>query len=651
MSKTFCQREKLTFFNFFTPSFPFIEAPSNYQHGHLTVLSQAQDPCPHKPQWRTEDGYKLTKPTLWRRFISSDELVGINFNTTTKRGMIDLDFPTSKYHAAINPEAYQDVLDLLEEIGITRTVPIKSSHSGGLNIYFAFPEAVNTFALSCLLHLAFESAGFEIKPGQLEIFPNCKYFGSSYKSHCVPFQEGRGSLLLGDDLEPISARLEDFLTRLEWSAQGQDMKQVKTEAKIARKIITTRRQIKYNSNTKARSKLITWQKDWSAIIGEGWLDTGESNYLLGIIAAYGVVFLGLEGIELIDYIVAKAKAAPGYRQYCNHQHEIRKRASEWARTAQRRYWKLGTERKNQRITFKEMVDIAGTPPSNPTNDKRAAQAQGRIQIGWEHIEKYALKIPQKLGEYRAYLIELIEKLTGKRISNNTLTKYPTLWHPKHNVEVREYFSRQKDLTDLPSPIKEDREKVEQPEPDNQTNQTEPEINMAIAWGWGVQAPETSSGDSPSQAACEAACLAINIYPLENSQTIDISSFDHTNNLKTPPKNSQTIDISSFDHTPSYMKVFDSQPEILVNNSPSSFDWHQSNNLSQNQKKNKNSKNSQNSNSNPAERYYQELLERHDQTWGSFAQEKSNPEYQTSLKQTFAQIREILTQRNRKPRET
>ncbi len=643
MSKTFCQREKLTFFNFFPPSFPFIEAPSNYQNGHLTVLSQAQDPCPHKPQWRTEDGYKLTKPTLWRRFTSSDELVGINFNTTTKRGMIDLDFPTSKYHAAINPEAYQDVLDLLEEIGITRTVPIKSSHSGGLNIYFAFPEAVNTFALSCLLHLAFESAGFEIKPGQLEIFPNCKYFGSSYKSHCVPFQEGRGSLLLGDDLEPISDRLEDFLTRLEWSAQGQDMKQVKTEAKIARKIITTRRQIKYKSNTKAMEKLITWQKDWEAIIGEGWLDTGESNYLLGIIAAYGVVFLGLEGIELIDYIVAQAKAAPGYRQYCNHQHEIRKRASEWARSAVRRYWQLGTERKNQRITFKEMVDIAGVPPSNPTNDKRAAQAQGRIQIAIEHIKKYALKIPQKLSEYRIYLIKLIAKLTGKTVSTKTLTKYPTLWHPKHNPQVKEYFDNQKDLTDLESPIKEDRENIEQPEPNNQTNQTEPEIALS---------------------------------PLENSQTIDISSFDHTKSPEFSQENSETIDIPSFDHTPSYMKVRGSQTEVSADYLPNTSNQHQGNNPSPNPKKNKNlekpelaerhhqeskeskseepkkiepelskSKSILNIDSNISTangstsdaslahgnkqdlsvEYYQDLLIRHDETWGSFAQEKSNPE--------------------------
>ena len=121
MSSIFEQRDKLTFFNYFPPSFPFIEADSNYQS---------------KPQWRTEEDYKLTKPTLWRRFTSPDELVGINFNATTKRGMVDLDFPTSKYHYAVNSEAYQKVLDVLEDIGITRIVPIRSSHSGGLNIYF-----------------------------------------------------------------------------------------------------------------------------------------------------------------------------------------------------------------------------------------------------------------------------------------------------------------------------------------------------------------------------------------------------------------------------------------------------------------------------------------------------------------------------------
>lgn len=672
MSSTCSQRDKLTFFNYFPPSFPFIEADSNYQN---------------KPQWRTEEDYQLTKPTLWRRFTSPDELVGINFNATTKRGMVDLDFPTSKYHYAVNSEAYQKVLDVLEDIGITRTVPIRSSHSGGLNVYFAFDEAINTFALSCLLQIAFESAGFEIKPGQLEIFPNCKYYGSSYKSHCVPFQEGRGSLLLGDDSEPISDRLEDFLARMEWSAKGQDTKQVKAEAKIARQIITVRRQIKYKSSSKAMEKLIVWQKDWEAIIGEGWLDTGESNYLLGIIAAYAVVFLGLEGVELIDHIVAIASSAPGYRQYCNHKHEIRKRATEWARSAQRRYWQLGTERKEQRITFKEMVDTAGVPPSNPTNDKRAAEAQGRIQIGIEHIKKYALKIPQKLSEYRIYLIELIAKLTGKTVSTKTLTKYQALWHPKHNEEVKEYFDRQNDLTALESPINDDRENIEQPEPDCSTNQTEPEIDF---------------------------------NPLENNKTIDISGFDHTESAQSPTENSETTDIPSFDHTPSYMKVQGSQTEVLADYLLNTFNQHQGNNPSPNPKKNKNLEkpelaqrhhqesqerhaqtatsadhlfnNSQESKSEEPKKtelelskskstfnidsnistangstddanlahgnkqdlsveYYQDLLIRHDETWGSFAEEKSNPEYQKSAKRSFAQIRKILNQKNQKPKET
>ena len=654
MAKIFEQRDKLTFFNYFSPSFPFIEADSNYQNGHLTVLSQAQDPCPRKPQWLTEDGYKLTKPTLWRRFTSPDELVGINFNTTTTRGMVDLDFPTSKYHYAVNSEAYQKVLDVLEDIGITRTVPIRSSHSGGLNIYFAFPKAINTFALSCLLQIAFESAGFEIKPGQLEIFPNCKYYGSSYKSHCVPFQDGRGSLLLGDDLEPISDRLEDFLARMEWSAKGQDTKQVKAEAKIARQIITVRRQIKYKSSSKAMEKLIVWQKDWEAIIGEGWLDTGESNYLLGIIAAYAVVFKGLEGTELIDHIVATASSAPGYRQYCNHKHEIRKRATEWARSAQRRYWQLGTERKEQRITFKEMVDTAGQPPGNATNDKRASEAQDRIQIGWNYIKKYALRIPSKLGEYRDYLIELIAKLTGKTVSNNTLTKYPALWHPKHNEEIKKYFDNQKDLTDLESSIKEDRENIEQPEPDCSTNQTEPEVNIST---------------------------------LENPQATDIPSFDHTKSAQKLTENSETTDIPSFDHTPSYMKVRGSQIEVSVNYLSNTFNQHEGNNPTPNPKKNKNLEKSEEpkktelelskseltfnidpnisiangstDDANPAHgnkqdlsvEYYQNLLIRHNETWGSFASEKSNPEYQKSAKRSFAQIRKILNQKNQKPKET
>jgi hypothetical protein len=90
-----------------------------------------------------------------------------------------------------------------------------------------------------------------------------------------------------------------------------------------------------------------WLNDLRTEIEEGWTGYGQTNHLLKTIACYGVVFEGLSGDALIEFVQTTAVNAPGYGQWCRHQQEIRFKAMVWARSASGYYWRLGTQGNRQ----------------------------------------------------------------------------------------------------------------------------------------------------------------------------------------------------------------------------------------------------------------------------------------------------------------
>ncbi len=196
--------------------------PANYSETALTEIKEGlltyfnhlwrfieaentEDLRIEKPKWVTEKRFPLEIPTLLRRFLDLNLLVGIRFNTNKESRvrylMIDID-RQSKNHPLNNEENFRRLLHALEDAGLPGYVLVQSSHSRGLHLYFPLSKAIPTFAASCFLKKTVENAGFKIEDGQLEIFPNCKYFNQkkiiNYKAHRLPLQPESGSLLLGD---------------------------------------------------------------------------------------------------------------------------------------------------------------------------------------------------------------------------------------------------------------------------------------------------------------------------------------------------------------------------------------------------------------------------------------------------------------------
>jgi len=362
-----------------------------------------------KPKWKTETRYPMKSRVLYHRWADPTEILGVRFDHTTEYGLLDIDV-ASPYHPNQNPKAIAELRIALETIGITRTFLVRSSWSDGLHLYFPLDGAVNTFNLAVAVKFCLQTQGFEVKEGHLEIFPNDKSYGVVtkilYKGHRLPLQPETGSWLLDDDLQGISNQLSDLFRIWDIASIGQDMVELNSALLIARQ----------NRLTKPRRRLNNieaWRQDLEITIAEGWTDAHQTNHLLKQIGCYGVVFKELSGDALSKYIRETATAAPGYTQWCGHQHQIELRSRSWAKAVEKYYWPLGTHAKPR-------------PADNvvPFNQRRSLTAQEEIKAAIALLEE-----GDRLPEAITARAQAISELAGTSLG--TLYRHKGLWHPEH----------------------------------------------------------------------------------------------------------------------------------------------------------------------------------------------------------------------------
>ena len=372
-------------------------------------MADLPDDATAKPQWQTQTKYPLRPRVLWSLWQDANTLVGVRFGHTTAYALIDLD-AGGLYCSA---EGVADIRAALETIGITRTLLLRSSWSGGLHLYLPLPEAVPTFDLAVSLKECLKAQGIPLKAGQVEIFPNVKAFGVSifveYNAHRLPLQPGSGSCQLDDALNPVPSSLTRFLWQWEQSAPQQDLEALRQALKIGRD--------NHRKRPKRKTRPVeSWRQDLETEMAEGWSGHGQTNALLKTIACYGRVFEGLGGEALAEYVQRIALSRPGYAQYCGHQADIQRRSQTWARAAEHYYWPLGTEPTRDTRSL----------PDNATsvNQQRADEAQSRIQRAIAHLSQL-----KQLPEQITARANAIAQAAG--VSLRTLYKYLTLWHPAH----------------------------------------------------------------------------------------------------------------------------------------------------------------------------------------------------------------------------
>ncbi len=377
----------------------------------------AEHPEPKKrPEWKTESTHLLTD----RMIQKGEYLYGVRFGATTQYLLTDVD-ARSAYHPNKDPLAIARLIEALEPLGLVECIIVRSSDSGGLHLYFPFEEAVLSWAIALVAKSLLEGKGFKLRGGQLEIFPNPKPATESpinYNGHRLPLQQG--SYLLNKDWEPIFSSHHAFVQQWEFAARRNQVSPSEVE-RLAKSV--QRKSYGKRIRTRGRKYLTDLNND----IEPGWTSSGQTQFLLGKIANrervfYHALFGGepLEGQALADQIAEVAQSLPGYLDFCGHQHEIHKKAAEWARAAEVRYYPYPSTSK--KLMQQPLEEHSGD--SKPSwNEQQSQAAKDRIRRAVaDQLEKGTLPA-QKSARQRV--------LRTYGVGNVTLIKYRDLWDPEH----------------------------------------------------------------------------------------------------------------------------------------------------------------------------------------------------------------------------
>lgn len=580
-----------------------------------------------KPNWRTETSFSLNNKTLLRRFIDPDSLVGVRFDTNkgsiVNYCLVDLDI-FGRVHPAEYPEAFQKLLDLFEESGLVSPVFVQSSYSKGLHIYFALSEAVNTFNLACLIKRVVERAEIKIEDGHLELFPNCKFYNknkvTNYKAHRLPLQPNSGSLLLNDELEPESDNFNDFIAYMDFSARKNIV-----DEEFHEKLLLARESIEKERfgffNVRNKSKVAEWKADLEFSIKQGWDGAGQTNKLLRIIATYGVVFLGLEGDKLYQYVLATVLNAHGYTEYCNHKDNIERRCRERAKNAEKYYWKLGSTPKRE-IAWKDAFNETRSGVVNGNENTKLNTIQ-RLKAVLEEIKKELEFVPATKTAFLKFLSKKSSLIFKVGFSFSTLKQsaYEALWLPVLTLVMETSIAVAPAEAIAPEP------KIEIPVEEiavvKTVIETQPEASEIVI-------PQTEK-EEPSP--------ALDVEP-KNTQNPVIPG-NYTPLTKTAKSESLEPLQGEKLHTLSYMKVFEADSKKPKNLSGDLGQLERSPKTISSQSKSKPKLKSKNLQTSPsAEEYYQRLQQRHSEI-KQLESERKTPEYQQTARIAFERVRAIL----------
>jgi hypothetical protein len=374
------------------------------------------------PNWRTERRYPLADRTIEQ----GEQLHGVRFGKTTAYVMIDIDWG-SAYHPHRHADKICRIRQAMESIGLVESLVCTSSDSGGLHLYFPLDVAQKSYAIGIAVTALMERQGLKVKPGQLEVFPNARPYSRSgfpplFNGHRLPMQNG--SLLLNQNLDPLLWSNQDtFAQHWQRARQRNQVDQVAIQ-----RLVKTRRQ-KFAITTSAEKFL----NDLNAEIQEGWTDNGQTNRILGRIAmrsyVFGEVLYAVEpliGDALVEDVIKIAKQLPGYEEYCNHRHDLEKRAKEWSRSIEQgaHYFPYG--RKELKIIGLE------TPIKENNRDlwnrKRSDDARQRIQDAVTDL----LNKEKLASQTTARFNQLIEYGVG----GSTLYRHKDLWDPK-SIQIKD----------------------------------------------------------------------------------------------------------------------------------------------------------------------------------------------------------------------
>ncbi|MBD3884917.1 hypothetical protein IFO70_24595 [Phormidium tenue FACHB-886] len=395
-------------------------------------------------EWKTESRHPLSD----RLIQQGAYLYGVRFGAETNYCLLDID-TASLYHPKQDPLAISRIAAALEPLGLVSYTACTSSYSGGLHLYFPFPQTQSSWQLAIALACLLEIAGFKLQPGQLEIFPNPKPYVtdgtlSLFNAHRLPLQIG--SYVLNEAFQPIWSDSHTFVSQWQLAQQRNDI-----DSKTLKQILKQSRRKHFGISGKAEKFI----NDLNAEIELGWTGSGQTNRLLGRITMrtyiFHHIFSGgepLKGEALVDEIVETARSLPGYEEWCRHQHEIEHRAEEWARCIENsHYFHFGDQHKKPKLEVQDPELTAAIDQSPSWNQRRSAATRDRIRRAIANL--------LETNSLPAKPTARFQTLLKYGIGGASLYRHRDLWHPSYfgvdpdqnignilerSVEVHAYFN-------------------------------------------------------------------------------------------------------------------------------------------------------------------------------------------------------------------
>ena len=407
---------------------------SLFPHRYDYIWAEHPDPN-QKAEWQTESRYPLSDRLIQR----GSNLYGVRFGAETSYCLLDID-RGSLYHPQQDPLAIARLVAALEPLGLVASVTCTSSHSNGLHLYFPFQQVQSSWKLAIAISTLLENAGFKLKPGHLEVFPDPKPYSVSgqlslFNAHRLPLQ--MGSYLVNKEFQPIWSAQQTFIQQWQFAQTRNDV-----ERSVLHRLLKQAKRHRYAVSTRAEKFI----NDLNAEIEFGWTDYGQTNYLLGRIAMREYIFRHvlaggqpLEGPLLVTAIVDVARSLPGYAEYCRHQHEIQHRSQEWARCIENSHYfhygdaagkfRAKTEAASHDVARKaSSVELQAAIERAPTwNQQQTEGARNRIRHAIANLLEQEILPTNATARFRA--------LVSYGIGGGTLYHHRDLWHPTHLVPI------------------------------------------------------------------------------------------------------------------------------------------------------------------------------------------------------------------------
>lgn len=385
---------------------------------HWGAIAAEMPEVGEKPDWRTVK-YKLQASDLDRLFASEQDLVGVRFAKHTKYLLIDIDI-RSLCHPAVNKTEWDRLLKALEDVGLTDRIIIRSSHSGGIHIYFWFSEAIETFKIAQLLWSVCHKDGFALRAGNIETFPNAKKFTltpSLYNGHRLPLQPASGSILLDEDLEEITTfdSWAEFCHLV--SSSHQNMEELKRKLLWGEKY--HKKHCLYRGGIAVGPSAAEWLKSLEDRLDLGWTGHSQTNELIRVACVKSWVFG--DGSRDDAFVIQQLQGLPGYQEFCGHQHEIADRVQDWMDCVTKQYWPYC------RPDLRPFASMKTEQPAEqaPVPKKKSTKLQDDV---FDRLRKTVAELidrplPTKIGEIVQMIQAKAKELFGKVFSIGTLYHY------------------------------------------------------------------------------------------------------------------------------------------------------------------------------------------------------------------------------------